>query len=56
MMKKEHYLPSKHIELSPWKTPLGIGHANGKETDLPAYRDEAEEEYNKKQNSKRRLK
>lgn len=47
--------PPKHIELSPWKTPLGIGHTNEKEMDIPAYHDEYEEQYNNKpKHSKRR--
>ena len=37
MTKKEPWIPAKHIELSPWKTPLGIGHSNVKEEELEAY-------------------
>ena len=36
------FIPPNHIELSPWKTPLGTG-TEEKEMDRPAYHDEYEE-------------
>lgn len=37
---KRRFIPPRHIELSPWKTPLGIGRNNEKEAELEAYYDE----------------
>ena len=56
-MKKESWIPAKNIELSPWKTPLGIGHSNVKEPELEAYYDKDDlAELKQEQMMKRRLK
>ena len=53
-MKKENWIPKKNIELSPWKTPLGIGHDNIKEEELEAYYDEDDLAQLRKERGKRR--
>ena len=54
-MKKESWIPAKNIELSLWKTPLGIGHSNVKEPELEAYYDEDDLAQLKQKQMKRRF-
>ena len=50
---KDKQIP-KHIELSPWKTPLGVGRSNVKEYELEAYYDDDDLAQLKKEKLKRR--
>ena len=51
---KRRFIPPRHIELSPWRTPLGIGRNNEKEVELEAYYDEDDIAQLKKEKQRRR--